>query len=193
MEQLRHEPLQRGMQQVGGTQRGAHPCLPGAETSKQEHGYRAERCHADLRDVEEVRSCAQPVERDEQDVPGRRVMTEDLQAADREKAPEVREQPDALVVDAHVEVDGREALVLQVHEDGERDGPDDDRRREHSLRRDIRTAEQPVPPQVGNRDGRRMLGRAGRGAHAAASSHSARVVRRRARSGVRSRTPRRYH
>ena len=76
---------------------------------------------------------AQPVKGDEEVVPGCRVVAEHLQPPDGQEAAEVRQQPDALVVDAHVEVDRREAVVLQVDEDREEQGPADDRDPEHDL------------------------------------------------------------
>ena len=87
----------------------------------------------DLGDVEQVRPAAQPVEGDEEVVAGRGVVAEHLQPPDGQEAAEVRQQPDALVVDAHVEVDRREAVVLQVDEDREDQGPADDRDPEHDL------------------------------------------------------------
>ena len=93
--------------------------VPRPEARQQEHGDRAERGDAHLRDVEEMRSAAQPVEGDEEEVARCRMVAEHLKAADGHEAAEVRQQPDALVVDAHVEVDGREAVVLQVDEDRE--------------------------------------------------------------------------
>ena len=80
----------------------------------------------DLRDVEEVRAAARASRR------GRRGSSRASRGGRTpggrgpSGTPEVREQPDALVVDAHVEVDGCEAVVLQVDEDREDHDPDDD-------------------------------------------------------------------
>jgi hypothetical protein len=114
------------------------------------------------------------------------VVTEHLQAAHGHEAAEVGEQPDALVVDAHVEVDRRKAIVLQVDEDRERHDPQGDPGPECRFRDAVVV---PGLPTVTR--GRLLPSRlrdwsvSGCGLHAPAWSHSA--------GGARCQAVRRYH
>ena len=119
MEELGHEELQRGVEEERDAEHRPDPCVAGPEPGQQEHGNRAEGGDADLGDVEQVRPRAQPVKGDEEVVAGRGVVAEHLEPPDGQEAAEVRQEPDALVVDAHVEVDRGEAVVLQNDEDRE--------------------------------------------------------------------------
>ena len=111
------------MQQESSRERGCCPRCDVALASEQVERNDTETEHDHLEDVEEVGSRAQPVRGYEQEVPRCRVVAEHLEAAHRVEAPEVREQPHGLVVDAHVEVDIPEPVVAPHHEYGERDHP----------------------------------------------------------------------
>ena len=127
MEELGHEELQRRLEQEDDPQRRRHPGVAGAEPGEEEHGHGAEGCHRHLGHVQEVDAVTEPGERGEQEISDGRVMPEHLQAPHGHEAPEVGEQPDALVVDPHVEVHRPEPLVLEHHQAPEDHDPRRDR------------------------------------------------------------------
>ncbi len=82
-------------------------------------------------EVEEQRTRSEPVERDEEVVPDRSVVTPGVQAADRVEPFAFTHQPDRLVEDAVVEGVGAEPLMMSDQEAGEHDGVDRRTGREH--------------------------------------------------------------
>jgi hypothetical protein len=131
VERLPREPLQRRLQQPRDAEGGGQPRAPEAVAGQEveREGGRGE--GDDLEDVPQVRAAVEPGEGDEQQVAEGGVVAEHRQAPHRAEVPEVGQQPDGLVVDAEVEVDGAEPVLAQHHEEPEheaphRDGAEDD-------------------------------------------------------------------
>ena len=135
MEQLPPEELQRRVQQnAPPSVAAAHGPSPRVRPSRYS-GTAPSASTDDLDHVQEVRSGTEPVRRGEQHQPERPVVPEHREAAHRDEVVATREEPDGLVVDAHVEVDRPEAVLPAHDEHRERRDPHHDRERERDLGR----------------------------------------------------------
>ena len=114
------DPLQRRVQQEAGGHGHAQPAALQPVAGQQVQRHRAQRHPDRLDQVQEVGAGPEPVGGHEQHRDQVHVVLEEVQPADgHERVLEPGQQPDALVVQAHVVAEGAEVLVLGPGEPAE--------------------------------------------------------------------------